>query len=70
MDTQDEPIEEGHDEATTAQKVAGIAQQMRADADAGAVDELRSMARQRLQEAGLPADDATIESVISGARGA
>ena len=70
MDTQDEPIEEGHDEASTAEKIAGIAEQMRADADAGAVDELRSMARQRLQEAGLPTDDATIDSVIAGARGA
>ncbi|HET6673213.1 MAG TPA: hypothetical protein VFG92_07535 [Agromyces sp.] len=70
MDTQDEPVEEGHDEASTADKVAGIAEQMRADADAGAVDELRSMARQRLHEAGLPTDDATIDSVIAGARGA
>ena len=69
METQDEPIEEGHDEATTAEKVAGIAEQMRADADAGAVDELRSMATQRLREAGLPTDAATVDSVIAGARG-
>jgi hypothetical protein len=68
MDTQDEPIEEGHDDASTADKIAGIAEQMRADAAGGAVDDLHSMARQRLQEAGLPTDDSTIESVIAGAR--
>lgn len=68
MDTQDEPIQEGSNEASVADKIAGIAEQMRADADAGAVDQLRNMARQRLQEAGLPTDDATIDSVVAGAR--
>ncbi|MFD4422828.1 hypothetical protein ACFWN7_15185 [Agromyces sp. NPDC058484] len=68
--TQDAPIQEGHDEASLADKIAGIAEQMRADADAGAVDELRSMARQRLEEAHLPTDDATVDSVVDGIRGA
>ena len=65
MDTQDAPIEDGSDDATEREKIAGIAQQMRADAAAGAVDDLRAMARQRLEEARLPADDATVESVIA-----
>jgi hypothetical protein len=68
MDTQDEPIEEGHDEASIADKIAGIAEQMRGDAELGHVDRLRAMARQRLEEANLPTDDATVDSVVAAVR--
>lgn len=64
MDTQDAPIEDGHDEATIDEKIAGIAEQMRGDADLGHVDRLRSMARQRLEEAHLPADESTVDAVV------
>jgi hypothetical protein len=65
MDTQDAPIEDGSDDATEREKIAGIAQQMRADAAGGAVDDLRTMARQRLEEAQRPADDATVDAVVA-----
>jgi hypothetical protein len=68
MDTQDAPIEDGHDEATMDQKIDGVAQQMRGDVQLGHVDDLRSMARQRLVEADLPTDDATIDAVVEAAR--
>ncbi|WP_448006017.1 hypothetical protein [Agromyces bauzanensis] len=68
MDTQDAPIEDGHDEASVADKIAGVAEQLRGDADLGHVDDLRSMARQRLEEAHLPADDATVDAVVSAVR--
>ena len=68
MDTQDAPIEDGHDEATIEQKIDGVAQQMRGDAALGHVDDLRPMVLQRLQEAGLPSDDATIDAVVEAAR--
>ena len=68
MDTQDAPIEDGHDEATVAEKIAGIAQQMRGDAAVGHVDDLRAMARQRLKEAQLPADEATVDRVVGVVR--
>jgi hypothetical protein len=68
MDTQDEPIEEGHDEASIADKIAGIAEQMRGDVELGHVDRLRAMARQRLEEANLPTDDATVDSVVAAVR--
>jgi hypothetical protein len=68
MDTQDEPIEEGHDEASISDKIAGVAEQMRGDAELGHVDRLRAMARQRLEEANLPTDDATVDSVVDAVR--
>ncbi|GAA4381505.1 hypothetical protein [Agromyces bauzanensis] len=68
MDTQDEPIEEGHDEASIDDKIVGLAEQLRGDADLGHVDDLTTMARQRLEEAGLPADDATTDAVVGAVR--
>lgn len=65
MDTQDAPIEDGSDDASIGDKIAGIAEQMRADAAAGAVDDLRAMARQRLEDANLPTDDATVDAVVA-----
>ena len=64
MDTQDAPIQDGSDEATNSEKIAGLAQQMRGDAAAGYVDDLRAMARQRLEEAQLPTDEATVDQVV------
>ena len=43
---------------------AGVAQQMRGDAAVGHVDDLRAMARQRLEEAQLPSDDDTVDRVL------
>ncbi len=68
MDTQDAPIQDGSDEATNSEKIAGLAQQMRADAAAGIVDDLRGMARQRLEDAQLPTDEATIDQVVGAIR--
>ena len=52
----------------TREKIAGLAQQMRGDAAAGNVDDLRSMARQRLEEAQLPTDEATVDRVVGAIR--
>ena len=68
MDTQDAPIEDGHDEATSNEKIDGVAQQMRGDDQLGHVDDLRSMAKQRLAEAGLPVDDAIVDAVVDAVR--
>ena len=68
MDTQDAPIEDGHDEATVAEKIAGIAQQMRGDAAVGHVGDLRAVAQQRLEEAQLPTDEATVDRVVGVVR--
>lgn len=70
MDTQDEPIEDGHDEASIDDKIAGIAEQLRGDVEVGHVDDLPVMARQRLEEAHLPTDDATVDAVVAAVRAA
>jgi hypothetical protein len=67
MDTQDAPIEDGSDEAGISEKIAGVAEQMRGDTQVGHVDDLRAMARQRLEEANLPTDDATVAAVVDAA---
>ncbi len=68
MDTQDAPIQDGSGEAGVDEKIAGIAQQMRGDAETGHVDDLTAMARQRLAEANLPTDEATVAAVVDAAR--
>ena len=49
-------------------EIAGVAEQMRGDAALGHVDDLTAMARQRLEEANLPTDDATVAAVVDAAR--
>lgn len=65
MDVQNEPIEDGHDDASLRQKLAGIVVQMRSDLGTGAVDDLRVMTRQRLEDAGLPASDDDVDAVVA-----
>lgn len=67
MDTQDAPIQDGSNDASVSEKIAGIAEQVRADAGLGSADAVRPMARQRLEEAHLPTDDATVDAVVEAA---
>jgi len=68
MDTQDAPIQDGSGEAGIDEKIAGVAQQLRGDDGMGHVDDLAATARQRLAEANLPTDDATVAAVVDAAR--
>jgi hypothetical protein len=67
MDTQNEPIEEGSDDASRAQKIDGVVEQVRGDLGLGHVDDVRVMVRQRLEDAGLPSSDEDVEAVVSAA---
>ncbi|WP_173923455.1 hypothetical protein [Agromyces sp. Marseille-P2726] len=69
MNTQDAPIEDGHDEATDDQRLEGVIQQVRADVALGNVDGTREMVRQRLSEAGMPASENDIDAVMSAVDG-
>ena len=65
MEQQNEPIEEGSDDASRSQKLEGVAEQARGDLELGHVDDVRVMVRQRLEDAGLPSSDEDVEAVIS-----
>lgn len=67
MDTQDEPIQEGSNDASLSDKIAGLAEQIRSDSGHGDADAVRPMARQRLEESHLPTDDATVDAVVEAA---
>ena len=67
MDTQNEPIEEGSDDASRAQKIDGVVEQVRGDLGLGHVDDVRVMVRQRLEDAGLPSSDEDVEAVVAAA---
>ncbi|MCD2441539.1 hypothetical protein LQ757_04525 [Agromyces sp. SYSU K20354] len=69
MDTQDAPIEDGHDDATDDQRLEGVIQQVRGDVAIGNVDDVRTMVRQRLSEAGLPALENDVDAVMSAIDG-
>lgn len=63
MNEQDAPIEAGADDASLVEKLEGIAEQIRGDAGLGHAHDVRAMVRQRLEEANLPTDDATVDAV-------
>ena len=65
MELQNEPIEEGSDDASRSQKLEGVVAQVRGDLDLGHGDDVRVMVRQRLEAAGLPSSDEDVEAVIS-----
>ncbi len=67
MDTQDAPIQDGSNDASVEDKLAGLAEQLRSDAQGGNAEGLRSMTRQRLEESHLPTDDATVDAVVEAA---
>ena len=56
MQIQNEPVEEGHDDATDAQKIDGIVEQTKQDALQGHVTDAADALGQRLHDAGLKVD--------------
>ena len=70
MDTHNEPIQDGHDDASDAQKLEGVIEQVRSDVVLGHVDDVRKMVRQRLEDTGLPASENDVDAVVSAVDGA
>lgn len=62
-DTQDAPIEDGHDDANFSEKLAGIVNQVKADIQLGHEGDARTLLEQRLADAGFELTDAEIDSV-------
>jgi len=64
-DVQSEPVEAGHDDATRAEQLEGVIDQVRGDLLLGHVDDARGMVRDRLADAGLGADESDVDAVLS-----
>jgi hypothetical protein len=65
---QHEPIEDGHDDASDGDKLAGIVEQTKQDAAAGNVTDLEDALRQRLADAGIDLDEQEFASLLGDTR--
>ncbi|MRX43848.1 hypothetical protein [Agromyces kandeliae] len=63
--TQDEPIEEGAGDASRADRIAGILEQVRSDLRLGHARDEEAELRLRLADAGITASDAEIERYVA-----
>lgn len=57
MSEQTQPIEDGHDDASGADKLEGLLAQIRNDVASGAVTDPAAELRQRVKESGLDVSD-------------
>lgn len=64
-DTQDTPIEAGHDAATDNQRLAGILAQVRADLQLGHSNDARELLTQRLHDAAIELSEADFDSALA-----
>lgn len=65
MTFQNQPIEEGHDDATTEAKVAGIVEQMRHDVALGNVSGVADALRQRFADSRITVDDDRFDEIVT-----
>jgi|GEM_PF-2696677 len=63
--TQDGPIEAGAGDATRAEQIAGILEQVRSDVRLGHSHDEEAELRQRLADAGITASDEEIERYVA-----
>ncbi|WP_401000387.1 hypothetical protein [Agromyces sp. GXQ0307] len=64
-DTQDEPIEDGAADASRADRIAGILEQVRSDVRLGHARDEEAELRRRLTDAGITASDDEIERYVA-----
>ncbi len=69
MATQDFPIQDGFDDATDEQKIAGIVAQTRADYLQGVTTDVAAHLQHRLIDAGIELDQARIEALATQVTG-
>ena len=60
-----QPIEDGHDDATNSARIDGIVEQTRADVGQGHTDDFEATLRQRFTDAGLTVNDEEIQRIVS-----
>jgi len=65
MDNQTQPIEDGHDDAGTGEKIEGLLEQSRQDIAQGHIDDPADVLRQRLHDAGVTVSDEEFDALVS-----
>ena len=68
MDDQGTPIEDGSDDASKAEKLNGLVEQMRQDVAAGNVTDIEDALRQRLDDAGIDLDAQEYAALLASIR--
>ena len=69
MDDQGTPIEDGSDDASRSEKLAGLVEQMRQDVAAGNVTDVEDALRQRLDDASIDLDEQEFAALLASVRG-
>ena len=69
MTIQNTPIEDGHDDASNEDRLAGLVAQVRADYLLGTTDDAAGMLRTRLRDAGIELDDAKFDALVATVEG-
>ena len=62
-------MEDGHDDASNADKLAGLVEQMRQDVAAGNVSDVEDALRQRLDDTGVELGEQEFAAVLASIRG-
>lgn len=60
-----QPIEDGHDDATDSARIDGIVEQTKADVGQGHTDDFEGTLRQRLAEAGITVNDEELQRIVA-----
>lgn len=68
-DAQGTPIEDGHDDASNADKLSGLVEQMQQDVAAGNVTDVEDALRQRLDDTGLEVGEEEFAALLASIRG-
>ena len=68
MDDQATPIEDGSDDASKSEKLAGLVEQMRQDVAAGNVTDVEDALRQRLDDTGIDLDEQEFAALLASIR--
>jgi hypothetical protein len=68
MNEQHSPIEDGHDDASQKDKLAGLVEQMQQDVAMGNVTDLDDALRQRLTDSGIELDEQEFAALAASVR--
>lgn len=60
-----QPVEDGHDDATNSARIDGIVEQTRADVGQGHTDDFEATLRQRFADADMTVNDEEIRRIVA-----